>query len=143
MRLATRIFVGHLGTIAFSALATSLAGALLISRAVSSEAMSRVGGDLRAARTFLDDRVRLLGICADLAARGLAMAGEEADRPDICFLAGGEEAQALEPGTPALSSSRTCLPPRPRLKSSTPGTRRCACSARALARAAGPSPRWS
>lgn len=95
MRLADRIFVGHLGIIVFSALATSIAGALLISRAVRSEAMSRVNGDLRAARTFLDDRTRILGICSDLAARGLAMAGDEAEHPDICFIASERETEIL------------------------------------------------
>ena len=96
MRLSTRIFASHLGIIVFSVLASSAAGALLISAAVQSEAASRVSGDLRAARTFLDDRTRILGICADLASRGTAMAGDPADTPDICFIAGEQETRVLE-----------------------------------------------
>jgi hypothetical protein len=46
MRLANRIFASHLGIIVVSALATSLTGALLISRAVRCETISRVNGDL-------------------------------------------------------------------------------------------------
>jgi two-component system, NtrC family, sensor kinase len=95
MRLANRIFASHLGIIVFSALATTAAGAVLISRAVSSEAASRVESDLRAARTFLDDRVRLLGISAELAARGLSIECQAMDPPDLAFLATPAEEDAL------------------------------------------------
>jgi two-component system, NtrC family, sensor kinase len=95
MRLANRIFASHLGIIVFSALATTAAGAALISRAVSSEAASRVESDLRAARTFLDDRVRLLGISAELAARGLSIECQAMDPPDLAFLATAGEQEAL------------------------------------------------
>jgi two-component system NtrC family sensor kinase len=95
MRLANRIFASHLGIIVVSALATSLTGALLISRAVSSEATSRVNGDLKAARTFLDDRVRLLGVSAQLAARGQWADIETDDPPDLAFLVDEREERTL------------------------------------------------
>ncbi|MBE3065292.1 MAG: cache domain-containing protein [Spirochaetes bacterium] len=95
MRLANRIFASHLGIILVSALATSLTGALLISRAVRSEAVSRVSGDLKAARTFLDDRVRLLGVSAQMIARG-QWAGIETDHPpDLAFIVDRGEERAL------------------------------------------------
>lgn len=106
MRLANRIFASHLGIIVFSALATTVAGALLISRAVSSEAESRVESDLRAARTFLDDRVRLLAISADLASRGLSIDCQAMDPPDLAFIATPAELAALgAAGVPADSAS--------------------------------------
>ncbi len=95
MRLANRIFASHLGIIVVSALATSLSGAFLISRAVSSEAISRVNGDLKAARTFLDDRVRLLGVSAQLAARAQWAEIVTDDQPDLVFLVDEREARVL------------------------------------------------
>lgn len=95
MRLANRIFASHLGIIVISALATSLTGALLISRAVGSEAISRVNGDLKAARTFLDDRVHLLGVSAQLAARGQWVEIETHDPPDLAFLVDAREEDTL------------------------------------------------
>ena len=95
MRLANRIFASHVGIIAFSALATTLAGALLISRAVGSEAVSRVESDLRAARTFLDDRVRLLEVSAQLASQGLPVDPAASGSADLTFIATREEEAAL------------------------------------------------
>lgn len=104
MRLANRIFASHLGIIVVSALATSITGALLISHAVGSEAISRVNGDLKAARTFLDDTVRLLGISAQLAARGQWADIETDDPPDLAFIVDGGEERALAEAGVALGS---------------------------------------
>ena len=153
MRLANRIFASHLGIIVVSALATSLTGALLISRAVRSEAVSRVSGDLKAARTFLDDRVRLLGVSAQMIARGQWADIETDDPPDLAFIVDGGEERALAeagvaPGSRAggvLALPRSLIAARlPGLQAGLPGStpekRASASSQRVPARAGGHLP---
>jgi len=106
MRLANRIFASFLGIIVFSTLASSVTGALLISRAVQSEAIARVRNDLKASRSHIEDKLRTLEMSSQLLSKGLWGAVDMKDTLSIAFLADDEEAQVLAAaGIPLLSAA--------------------------------------
>jgi len=86
MKLANRIFVNLIGIVVFSSLLAALVGAILISRALKSEAFSRVANDLKSARLFLDDRIEELVIYSQLRAQGTEGGIIMENAPDLSML---------------------------------------------------------
>ena len=86
MKLANRIFVNLIGIIVFSSLCAALVGAILISRALKSEAFSRVENDLKSARLFLNDRMEELVIHSQFRAMGIEEGIGLQSEPDLSLL---------------------------------------------------------
>jgi len=86
MKLARRIFLDLAGVIVFISLFGTFVGALLLSRALRTEAFARVGHDLKAARQVLDDELLHLSIAADLLVWGGPAGVELPTKPDLTLL---------------------------------------------------------
>ena len=86
MKLVNRIFFSVFGLIVFSTLASTILGAVLISDAVRSEAISRVELGLKEARAELESRLGELSFCAEIRAVGLHERLERSMVPDISLI---------------------------------------------------------
>ena len=86
MKLVNRIFFSVFGPIVFVTLAGTIVGALLISDAVRSEAISRVELGLKEARSELEDRLDELEFTAQIFAGGLEDRLLQPVQPDIAVL---------------------------------------------------------
>ncbi len=71
MKLVNRIFFSVFGLVVLSTLASAVTGALLISDAVRSEAISRVELGLKEARNELENSLGWLALSAQIASQGL------------------------------------------------------------------------
>jgi len=83
VNLLNRIFFSVFGLIIFSTLASTVTGAILISDAVRSEAISRVELGLKEARSELEDRLDSLSISAQAYSQGLEKELGQDEYPDI------------------------------------------------------------
>jgi signal transduction histidine kinase len=86
MRLVNRIFFTVFGLVLFSTLASTILGAVLISDAVRSEAISRVELGLKEARSELDHRLNNLSFSAQILAGGLEDLPTRNVEPDIAVV---------------------------------------------------------
>jgi len=71
MKLANRVFLDFFGVILVATLASTLTGALLLSRALRTEALTRVQLNLKEARSRLAGELELLAVNAQVEAEGL------------------------------------------------------------------------
>ncbi len=95
MKLVNRIFFSVFGLIIFSTLASTILGAVLISDAVRSEAISRVELGLKEARSELNDRISSLGFSAQIHSNGLEDLLVRNFEPDIAVLYPGDLPESL------------------------------------------------
>jgi len=71
MKLSNRIFIITLAVVVISGLASAVVGAVLISKAVRSEAFSHLYNELKVARLFLDQKLKELSIASQVLAEGV------------------------------------------------------------------------
>ncbi|HUV07849.1 MAG TPA: cache domain-containing protein, partial [Spirochaetia bacterium] len=83
MRLANRIFISIFGILILSIVSSTIIGAVLISNATNSEAISRVNMGLKEARAYLDGELDSLIITAQILAEDLEGKLELPVTPDI------------------------------------------------------------
>jgi len=105
VKLVNRIFFSVFGLIMFSTLASTILGAVLISDAVRSEAISRVELGLKEARSELNDRINSLCFSAQIYSNGLEDRLTTTVEPDITVLYPGGLSESLSrfglsPGQP-------------------------------------------
>jgi two-component system NtrC family sensor kinase len=86
MRLANRIFLSFFGLILLATLASTLTGALLLSQALRTEALTRVQLNLREARSRLAGELEQLAVGAEVQAQGLTSRLSVPHRADITLL---------------------------------------------------------
>ena len=72
MRLGNRVFLSFFAVTLVATLASTFTGALLLSQALRSEALTRVQLNLKGARVRLASELELLAVTVDLQAKGLA-----------------------------------------------------------------------
>jgi two-component system NtrC family sensor kinase len=86
MKLSNRIFFSFLGIILFSGLGSTILGAVLIVRAVESEAFSRLDSDLRTARIITRERLDELAYHAQSLAIGITESIAYGNEPHFSVL---------------------------------------------------------
>ena len=86
MKLANRIFISFFGIILLSVLVSAVTGAILISKAVRSEAIARVDLGLKEARSEIQNKLGSLSVSARIFAQGLEEQLEVPEAPDIVAL---------------------------------------------------------
>ena len=86
MKLSNRIFFSFLGIILFGGLCSALIGAILISRAAESEALSRLDNDLNTARIVTGNRLETLSFHAQSLAQGTEQRVHFGIKPDFSIL---------------------------------------------------------
>jgi signal transduction histidine kinase len=91
VKLSNRIFVSFLGIILFGGLASALVGAVLINRAVESEALSRLESDLRTVRIITGDRLEDLSYYAQSLALGTQKRLHFGIDPDLSIVISGQD----------------------------------------------------
>jgi two-component system NtrC family sensor kinase len=100
LKLSNRIFFSFLGIILFSGLASALIGAVLINRAVESEALSRLESDLHTVRIITGDQLEELSYYAQSLALGTQKRLHFSIEPDLAILipgqAGAEQKRFLD-----------------------------------------------
>lgn len=95
MKLSNRIFLSIFWIIIISVLGSALVGAVLISRAVRSEAFERVNSDLKVARLYLNRWIQDLSIESQARADGLEKSFRTVRLPDLSVLVSRERNPAL------------------------------------------------
>jgi len=96
MRLSNRIFLSFFAVILAATLASTLTGALLLSQALRTEALTRVQLNLKGARTRLASELELLAVTAQLEASGLSDRIDQQHPSDFTLHFPGPLPKALE-----------------------------------------------